>query len=59
MKKQKNEYSYFISTAEIRKFLAVPIEKRLKWIEESTKFFDKVLSPEAKRIRELIRNGEL
>ncbi|HEY5648773.1 MAG TPA: hypothetical protein VIU33_04700 [Nitrospiria bacterium] len=50
-------YDYYLSDEAIRKYMEWPIAARLTWLEEANRFLDRVLTPEARKIRNTLRMG--
>ena len=61
MKKPKKlgGYSYTLTDEQIKKYMALPVEMRLQWLEEANRFLWEAMSPRAKKIREALRKGEI
>jgi hypothetical protein len=58
-KNRRNRSTYHFRDERIRELLAVPLSRRLRWLEHMNRFLSKAMTPEAKRIRELFRQGKL
>jgi len=41
----------------VRYLLRIPIQRRMEWLEEGIRFLDQAMTPEAKRIRDIMREG--
>ena len=55
----KKGFSYAVSTYQIREYLKLPVKYKLQWLEEAKEFFDKVASPETKKMWQLFREGKI
>lgn len=52
-------YTHRATRRQIRDWMQVPAAKKLLWLEAINRFLDKAMTPEAKRIRELFRQGRI
>jgi hypothetical protein len=52
-------YSYSVTEAQIVEWMRVPVEEKLRWIEDVNRLSHELQSDETKRIRELIRSGSI
>ncbi len=60
--KERNElkgYFYDISEEDIKKYISLPVEMRLEWLEDANRFLFYALDEKAKKIRELLKKGEI
>lgn len=48
---------YFVSAEQIREWEKVPVEERLRWLEEANEFLYSVQDPETRKIWEAYRRG--
>lgn len=48
-----------VTEEQIRRWLKVPVEQRLQWLEEANEFVRKALSPKTRAIMEKFRRGEI
>jgi len=56
----KNEpLLYYRTDEEMREYRALPVREKLRWIEAQMKFFHRAMPEKAKRIREMLKKGEL
>jgi len=44
---------------ELRRWMAVPTEEKLRWLEEINEFLDRTMRPEAKEAARKLRAGEI
>ena len=56
-KNPKGGYSYSFSDEEIKKYLSLPIEMRLKWLEDSCQFLYETLEIPIREIQSQFRKG--
>jgi hypothetical protein len=52
-------YSYAVTEVQIVEWMGVPVEEKLRWIEDVNRLSHELQSDETKRIRELIRSGSI
>ena len=52
-------FSYVIEAEQILKYLQVPIEQRLEWLEEANRFLFSATPPGAREIWQKFRRGEV
>ncbi len=57
--KKSGGYSYSVTMADIKKFRTLPVELRLKWLEEANRFLYYAMDEKAKKIREKLRKGQI
>ena len=58
-KTQIGGYAYTVTEAQIIEWIGVPVEEKLRWIEDVNRLSHELQSDETKRIRELIRSGSI
>ncbi len=52
-------YKYYFDEDKIREYMKVPASEKLKWLEEVRQFNEMFMTEKAKKIRELLRKGEI
>lgn len=52
-------YKYYFDEEKIREYMKVPAAEKLKWLESVLLFNEMFMTDKAKKIRELLRKGEL
>ncbi|OGP33635.1 MAG: hypothetical protein A2X88_05520 [Deltaproteobacteria bacterium GWC2_65_14] len=52
-------YRYYVSDERIREWEKVPVEERLRWLEEANEFLYSVQDPQTREVWEAFRRGEL
>lgn len=52
-------YRHFVSDERIREWMMVPVEERLRWLEEANEFLYSVHDPQTREIWEAFRRGGL
>jgi hypothetical protein len=52
------EFKYTLEREDIEAYLRLSTEEKLQWLEEIAEFSDRVMTPEAKAIRERFRSEE-
>ena len=50
---------YYKTKEEIEAYQKKPVELKLQWLEAQMEFFHKAMPPNAKKIREKFRRGEI
>lgn len=50
-------FGYFVTAEQIREWEKVPVEERLRWLEEANEFLYSVQDPETRKIWEAFRRG--
>lgn len=50
---------YTVDDDKLRAYMKLPPLDKLKWLDELARFNELALSPEAKKIREMFRRGEI
>lgn len=55
----KGGLSYVVDDEQILKYLQVPIEQRLEWLEEANRFLLEATPPEVREIWQKFRRGEI
>ncbi len=56
---ERGGFSYFIEEEKLLKYLQVPIEQRLEWLEEANRFLLTVTPAKVREIWEKFRRGEI
>ena len=56
---KSNPPLYYKTNAEIDAYIRKPVREKLKWLEAQMEFFYKAMPEKAKKIRDLLKNGEL
>jgi hypothetical protein len=59
VKLQRKGYAYYVTRQQIADWIRVPAALKLRWLEAANRFLNKALTPEARRIRELFRQGRI
>lgn len=57
--KPRKGYTYFVEDDVRRRYAEWSPAEKLRWLAEAADFIEKASTPEAKRIREMFRRGEL
>ncbi len=52
-------FRYVVEDEKILKYLQVPIEERLEWLEEANRFLLAATPPDAREIWQKFRRGEI
>ena len=52
-------FSYYVSDEQIERFKQLPIEERLRWLEEAQEFIWSTVSKETWNLLQKFRRGEL
>jgi len=52
-------FHYIIEDEKILKYLGVPIEQRLEWLEEANRFLLAAMPPEIREIWQRFRRGDI
>jgi hypothetical protein len=50
---------YYRSVEEILAYRKKPVKQKLEWLQTQMEFFHKTMPQKAKRIREMLKEGEL
>jgi hypothetical protein len=50
---------FYRSDEEIRAYRKKPVKEKLQWLQAQMEFFHKAMPKKAKRVREMIKKGEL
>jgi hypothetical protein len=58
-KLEEMPFLYHRTKGEIEDYRKKPIKLKLQWLEAQMEFFHKAMPPEAKKIREKLRKGEI
>jgi len=58
MKRRPGGYEYDVTDEQIRRWETVPVEERLRWLEEANEFLWLVQDPETRARWQEIRRGE-
>jgi len=56
---ERGGFSYVLDDEQILRYLQVPIEQRLEWLEEANRFLLAATPPEVREIWEKFRRGEV
>jgi hypothetical protein len=57
--KERKGFSYHVTDEQIEAYRKLPIEERLRWLEEAREFLAKILPNEQLEIMEKFRRGEI
>lgn len=52
-------YSYTVSNEDIRRYMKVPAEEKLQWLEEANHFLAQALTGKKREIWQKFRRGEI
>ncbi|MBW6503893.1 hypothetical protein K0B90_06425 [bacterium] len=58
MKRQPGGYEYDVTAEQIRRWEAVPVEERLRWLEEANEFLYLAQDAETRARWQAVRRGE-
>jgi len=58
LKRQPGGYEYDVDDEQIRQWEAVPVEERLRWLEDANEFLFLAQDPETRAIWQAVRRGE-
>ena len=58
MKRQPGGYEYDVTDDQIRRWKAVPVEERLRWLEEANEFLCLAQDAETRSRWQAVRRGE-
>jgi hypothetical protein len=56
---ERRGFSYVLDDEQILKYLQVPIDHRLEWLEEANRFLLAATPPRAREIWQKFRRGEI
>ena len=56
---ERGGFHYIVEEEQILKYLQVPIEQRLEWLEEANRFLLAATPPDAREIWQKLRKGEI
>jgi hypothetical protein len=58
LKRQPGGYEYFVTDEQIRRWETVPVEERLRWLEEANEFLYHAQDAETRARWQAVRRGE-
>jgi hypothetical protein len=58
LKRQPGGYEYDVTDEQIRRWKAVPVEERLRWLEEANEFLYLAQDAETRAFWQAVRRGE-
>jgi len=55
----KRGFSYFVNDDQLHRYKALSPKNKIKWLESTVEFINKVAPPETKKLHKLFREGKI